>query len=169
MQVVRTDGGASLPVVGAAIEVAATATVVTAHGNDWPATEGTAGEPAEKVLGGGCQLRNGLDITRGTDQGHEDPCPAIERGVRSVPEVVRDDPALGQFDLDAILWRSRLLRLGSSAVSLPGAIPEKLARGRARCRASRERRSEPSRARRRGEGRSRSALSCLAMRVMPQP
>jgi hypothetical protein len=44
--------------------------------------------------------------------------------MRSAPEIIRDDPAFGQFDLDAILWRPRLLRFGSPSVSLPGAVPE---------------------------------------------
>ena len=61
--------------------LAATASVVTGHGNDGPAAGAAASETAEKALGGWCQLRNGWGHTRGTDLGHEDPCPAIERGV----------------------------------------------------------------------------------------
>jgi len=63
MQVVRADGGAALSIVDAAVEVAATATVVTAHGNDGPPTGATTGEPAEKVLGGG--LKKVLDLAPG--------------------------------------------------------------------------------------------------------
>src|SRR5262249_62115326 len=69
-------------------------------------------------------LGTGLVSARVAEPGHEDPCLSLERAMRSVTEVVRDNPALGQFDLDAILWRPRLLRLGSLAVSLLGAIPE---------------------------------------------
>jgi hypothetical protein len=49
MKVVRTDRWVPLPIVGASIEVAATAAVVTAHSNDWPVAGATAGEPAEKA------------------------------------------------------------------------------------------------------------------------
>src|SRR5439155_13742895 len=124
MQVVRADGRAPLRVVGAPVEVAPTAAVVTAHGDDWPATRGTAGESTQEIRRRWRQLRQGLRLGQGPDLGNKDARPPAESRMRGLPEVIRDDPALRQVNVNEVCGRPRLLRLGPPPVGLFGAIPE---------------------------------------------
>src|SRR5437016_9896888 len=89
MQIVATDLGSALHVVGAAIEKTSPSAVVTAHGNDGAATQRAAAEPAEQVR------REEIEAVRCLGSlWPEGVSRRREPLVGCFPEIVRHDPQL---------------------------------------------------------------------------
>src|SRR5205823_6760530 len=119
VQVVSAHGGPALAVVGAAVEEAAPAAVVAAHGDQGAAAQRAAAEPAQKIARG--EIETGPRLSGPRPEGI---ARARQAAVRAFPEFGRDNSQLLGREPQPFGGGALSLGLGASADDLLASVPD---------------------------------------------